>query len=257
QKGYFGGAAPAQTADTYTFMLTHMLPVGLKGLVVAAMLAAAMQTCSAALNSSATLFAYDIVKRWNPATTDHQLVVIGKITTIVATIIAIIMSPLFGHYNTIFEGLNRVISYVAPPITAVFLFGVFWKKATGRAALTTLISGGIMGLVLFPMDFWRKPIAAFLEQNSPALGRGFNTFSNYVLQDFMLTAFYLLVICCVIMWTVSKLRPEPFKEEARALVWDSWREPLRGEAHGLGLGNYRVLAGLVLCVFVALYYTFR
>ena len=58
------------------------------------MLAAAMQTCSAALNSTATLFAYDIFKRWRPQTADHQLVVIGKITTVVATILAIIWSPL-------------------------------------------------------------------------------------------------------------------------------------------------------------------
>ena len=66
-------------------MITHLLPVGLKGLVVAAMLAAAMQTCSAALNSAATLFSYDIWKRWHPATTDHSLVKIGRWTTVVAT----------------------------------------------------------------------------------------------------------------------------------------------------------------------------
>jgi SSS family solute:Na+ symporter len=63
QKNLFDGAAPQTAADTYTFMLTHLLPVGLKGLVAAALLAAAMQTCSAALNSTATLVAYDIFKR--------------------------------------------------------------------------------------------------------------------------------------------------------------------------------------------------
>ncbi|MBM3852842.1 MAG: sodium/solute symporter, partial [Verrucomicrobia bacterium] len=66
QQGAFGGAAPQNAADTYTFLLTHLLPVGLKGLVAAAMLAAAMQTCSAALNSTATLVAYDLFKRHRP-----------------------------------------------------------------------------------------------------------------------------------------------------------------------------------------------
>ena len=75
QQGFFQAAAPTNPKDTYTFMVTHMLPWGMKGLVTAAMLAAAMQTCSAALNSTATLFAYDIVKRYRPQTSDHRLVV--------------------------------------------------------------------------------------------------------------------------------------------------------------------------------------
>jgi solute:Na+ symporter, SSS family len=256
QQGYFEGGGPARTADTYTFMLTRMLPVGLKGLVAAAMLAAAMQTCSAALNSSATLFAYDIVKRWRPAITDHRLVVIGKITTVVATVIAIVISPLFGQYSTIFEGLARLISYVSPPITAVFLLGVFWKKATGRAALLTLVIGGSIGIILFTADFWKGAIAAFLS-GSALLAGAFTWFTHYVIQDFMLLAFYLLIVCCGIMVAVSLWKPEPLKEEARALVWEDWREPLRGEARGHALGNYRILAGAVLATFVVLYITFR
>jgi solute:Na+ symporter, SSS family len=256
QQGYFEGGGPAKTADTYTFMLTRMLPSGLKGLVAAAMLAAAMQTCSAALNSSATLFAYDIVKRWRPLTSDHRLVVIGKITTVVATVIAIVISPLFGQYNTIFEGLARLISYISPPITAVFLLGVFWKRATGKAALLTLIIGGAIGMILFALDFWKGPIAGSLSESSPLLAGAFAWFTHNVIYDFMLLAFYLLVVCCAIMVAVSLLRPEPLKAEARALVWEDWREPLRGEAHGHALGNYRILAGLVLATFIVLYISF-
>jgi SSS family solute:Na+ symporter len=257
QQDYFEGGGPLRTADTYTFMLTRMLPAGLKGLVAAAMLAAAMQTCSAALNSSATLVAYDIVKRWRPGTTDHRLVVIGKFTTVVATLIAIALSPLFGHYSTIFEGLSRLISYVAPPITAVFLLGVFWKKASGRAALLTLICGGVIGMILFPLDFWKGPIASFLAGSSPLLAGVFDWLCRNIIHDFMLTAFYLLVTCCTIMVVASLVRPEPLREEARALVWENWREPLRGEAHGHALGNYRILAAAVLATFVTLYLLFR
>src|SRR5579864_4203230 len=141
QTNAFGGASPMTATDTYTFLITHLLPVGLKGLVAAAMLAAAMQTCSAALNSTATLVAYDLFKRYKPDTSDHKLVTIGKVTTILGTILAIVASPLFGHYTTIFEGLNKLISYVAPPITAVFLLGVFWKRASGTSAFITLVAG--------------------------------------------------------------------------------------------------------------------
>ena len=101
-----------------------------------------------ALNSTATLVAYDLFKRHNPAISDHKLVAIGKVTTVVGTLLAIVCSPLFGHYTTIFEGMNKLISYVAPPITAVFVLGVFWKRASGKSAFITLIGGMLSATVL-------------------------------------------------------------------------------------------------------------
>ena len=234
QKNAFGGEAPQVAADTYTFMITHLLPVGLKGLVTAAMLAAAMQTCSAALNSTATLVAYDMCKRWRPATTDHQLVVIGKVTTFAGTILAIICSPIFGHYTTIFEGINKLISYVAPPITTVFLLGVFWKKASGKSAFITLIAGILLGAVMFYIDW-----------------------TGIYQGDFMLIAFLLLVICMLIMAITTHMFPEPLKAEAELLVWNNWREPLQRDPSCHGLANYRVAAGTIFCIFVVLYIVFR
>jgi SSS family solute:Na+ symporter len=211
-----------------------LLPVVLKGLVAAAMLAAAMQTCSAALNSTATLVAYDLFKRHRPSISDHKLVRIGKITTIAGTLLAIVCSPLFGHYTTIFEGINKLISYVAPPITAVFLLGVFWKRASGKSAFITLIAGMALGLVSFYLDW-----------------------NNIYRSDFMLVAFLLFVACVVIMVATTFMFPEPFKAEAKLLVWENWREPLRGEAGGHGLGNYRILTVVILAVLIALYFVFR
>jgi solute:Na+ symporter, SSS family len=234
QQNAFGGQAPSTSADTYTFMLTHLLPAGLKGLVAAAMLAAAMQTCSAALNSTATLVAYDLFKRHNPAIEDRRLVTIGKITSVWATILAISCSPLFGHYTTIFEGINKLISYVSPPITAVFLLGVFWKRASGKAAFITLLGGSLLGFAMFYLD-WKK---------------------IYV-GDFMLTAFFLFAACVVLMSAASVMFPEPLKTEAKYLVWEDWSEPLRGKAEGRGLGNYRVVAAGVLAMFAGLYFVFR
>ncbi len=260
QQGYFGaGVGPAESKDAYPFMITHLLPVGLKGLVVAAMLAAAMQTCSAALNSSATLFAYDIWKRWRPATSDPQLVSIGRWTTVVATLLAIVLSPIFGHYGTIIQGLNTLICYVAPPITCVFLVGVFWKRAGGRAAFVTMIAGAAMGGICFVADFFKDSIsgtAGFLVLGAP-LTAAFDWFARGVLHDFMLTSFGMFCICVGIQIVASLAMPEPLKPEARLLVWDDWREPLRGEARGHGMGNYRVLTVVVLCAFIVLYAIFR
>lgn len=233
QKGAFGGAAPQSAADTYTFMVTHLLPVGLKGLVAAAMLAAAMQTCSAALNSTATLVAYDIFKRHKPEISDHKLVLIGKWTTVIGTILAVVASPLFGHYTTIFEGINKLISYVAPPITAVFLLGVFWKRPSGTAAFITLVGGMLLGAVTFYLDW-----------------------NNIYRGDFMFIAFLLLVACIVIMVVATFLFPAPLKDEAKPLIWNSVTEPLRVEC-GSGLSDYRVMSAVVVVVFAALYMIFR
>jgi solute:Na+ symporter, SSS family len=234
QQGAFGGDAPRTAADTYTFLLTHLLPTGLKGIAAAAMLAAAMQTCSAALNSTSTLVAYDILQRHRPSIAEHRLVTVGKVTTAVCTVLAICCSPLFGHYTTIFEGLNKLISYVAPPITAVFLLGAFWRRASGQAALITLIGGSLLGIAMFCMDF-----------------------SGIYSGDFMLIAFLLLIACMVAMIATSLAYPEPLKPEALELIWEDWRVPLRSNAGGHGLANYRVAVVALMCVFVGLYLGFR
>lgn len=233
QQNAFDGAAPRTAADTYTFLITHLLPVGLKGLVAAAMLAAAMQTCSAALNSTATLVAYDLFKRHKPDLGDHQLVTIGKATTVLGTVLAIVASPLFGHYTTIFEGINKLISYVAPPITAVFLLGVFWKRASGPSAFITLIGGMGLGMVAFYVDW-------------TGLYRG----------DFMLIAFLLLLACLAIMVVTTLLLPGELKPEAVDLVWNHWSEPLRLRC-GSGLSDYRIMSGVILVIFAVLYILFR
>ena len=252
QQGFAGfhGEAPSDPKFAYTFMVTHMLPWGLKGLVTAAMLAAAMQTCSAALNSTATLFAYDIVKRYHPKTNDHRLVVVGKIATVVGTLLAIVSSPIFGQKDTIFQALTDLICYVAPPITAVFLLGVFWKRATGRAAYIALVLGNAIGVAVFFLELFKQRSGwdSVIAWHQQYLGMGLNS---------MIASFYIFVFCCFVIVVVSHLFPEPLKEEAKLLVWEDWREPLRGEAHGHALGNYRILSAVVCATFVVLYYLFR
>ena len=212
-----------------------------------------MQTCSAALNSAATLFACDIWKRWKPETSDHSLVRIGRWTTVVATGVAIVMSPLFGHYDTIFKGLTVLICYIAPPITAVFVVGVFWKKAGGRAAFITMLVGGAIGAACFALDFFRDKIASPHEiMASPLLGFLYNV----LLNDFMLASFGIFCICVMIQVVASLLIPEPLKEEAISLVWAHWTEPIKARC-GSGLSDYRVMSAAVLIIFIVLYVIFH
>jgi len=138
------------------------------------------------------------------------------------------------HYTTIFEGINKLISYVAPPITAVFLLGVFWKRASGQSAFITLVAGMALGAVMFVVD-WN------------GLYKG----------DFMLTAFLLLLACLAIMVATTFLFPDPSKKKPDRWFGKIGANPLRGKAHGRGLGNYRLASAAVLATFVILYVIFR
>jgi SSS family solute:Na+ symporter len=269
------GAKPEVAKDAYTFMVTHLLPWGLKGLVTAAMLAAAMQTCSAALNSAATLFAYDIVQRYRPRTSDHQLVLVGKATTVVGTILAIVSSPIFGQNDTVFQVLTDLICSISGPITAVFLLGVFWKRASGGAAFITMIGGTALGIFMFAIDFFKKFahnqfdkglrefdwFAGRLHWYEPPMG-WYKALDDWHRSLFgieitsMFMSFYVCLICIGTMVVVSYLRPEKLKPEAKLLVWDNWREPLRRTSVGRGLGDYRVMSLIVFLTFIALYVFF-
>jgi len=150
-------------------------------------------------------------------------------------IAAIVWSPYVGHFESIFQGITAIICYIAPPITAVFVAGVFWRKASGVAAFTTLLSGSVMGFVVFILDW-----------NKEKTGWGVPP---------MMATFYLFVICMIIMVVVSLLKPHRHTAESAALVWRSPLDALRGESW-TGIGNYRVLSAALVVTMIALYVVF-
>jgi SSS family solute:Na+ symporter len=242
--------------DALTYLINHVLPTGMKGVMAAALLAAMMGSVSAALNSIATVFSYDIVKRYWPQTGDRALVRTGRIVTAVAMAAAIAWSPLVGNFPTIFQGLTDVICYMAPPVTAVFLLGVFWRRASGRAALLTLWAGAALGLAVFAVDFfkigqWSFPV---LTWHAGSLGLEWTPRGPWNVQS-MISGFFMFLASMAVLAVGSCALPDPDHPNRDALVWKSWLDPLRGKAWP-GLGNYRLIA-LVLCLTMAgLYWSF-
>lgn len=222
--------------NTYSFMIVHLVPVGLKGLLAAALLAALMSTVSGALNSIATIFSYDIYKRWRPDTSDRSLVKVGRIVTFVGMLAAILWSPYVGHYKSLFQGLNVMISYLAPPITTVFIWGIFWKKASARAAQFTLYIGSGIGFVTFLFDWFKD-------------STGWNV-------PFLMMAFYLFVMCSVILVVLSILKPDSDHEKAESLTWSNPMDCLKDKGWP-GLGDYRFLSLVLFLIMIALYWVFR
>lgn len=233
------GADPNQTLPV---LLVRLIPTGLKGVIAAGLLAALMSTIAAALNSSATLVAVDIVKRIKPETTDRAQVRIGQISTVAVMLLAMAWSTQGGRYTSIFEAINTIASYLAPPITAVFLWGVFWKRGTRQAALTTLVAGFLLGVVSFLIDL---PVFGTEKVITHGLG-----------IPFMMQAWWMFCLCSLIFVVVSLLTPKPDPEKIASLTWSSPAAVLTS-GRIQGLSDPRVLAGGLLAILAVMYMIFH
>ncbi len=224
------------TKEAFAHMVMNLLPAGMRGLIVAALLAALMGTIAGALNSIATLFAFDLYKRFRPETSDKKLVHIGRAATVTGVILAIIWSPIIGRFDSIYGAIASMICYIAPPITAVFMVGIFWKRATAKAGAITLWSGFAMGMVVFALDLFKAHT-------------GWNML-------FMHAAGMLCGICIVVMIVASLLDEDTNTEENLKFVWDSPMTPLRIKG-APGLLNYKFLSIVALLAASAIYFAFR
>lgn len=227
-------------------LITQLLPTGLKGLLSAALLAALMSTIAAALNSSATLVSVDIVKRARPNTSDDQLVRIGRWTAVVVMLLAIAWSPMIERFRSIFDAINTILSVLAPPIAVVFIWGVFWKRGTKQASLITIVTGFIIGTLVFMVDF-----PAF----EGIFGEGVKPITDNLGIPYMMQGWWLFVILSFLFVVVSWLTPKPDPEKIKGLVFD---KPLHFLTKGKieGWSDPRILSLILVIVMVILYSLF-
>ncbi len=133
--------------NAFPRLVTDLLPKGMKGLVVGGLLAALMSSLASLFNSSAMLFTVDFYKKFRPESSEKHLVIVGKIATAVIVILGILWIPVMESIgDVLYEYLQDVQSLLAPGIAAVFFFGVFWKRTTGKAGVWGLIIGFVLGM---------------------------------------------------------------------------------------------------------------
>lgn len=234
-------------------MINLLVPVGLKGLLAAGMLAALMSTIAAALNSCATLISVDIVKRIKPDLGDAQEVKIGRISAGVIMVLAMLWSTQGGQFGTIFEAINKIPMIFAPAVTTVLVLGVFWKRGTNQAALATFAIGCAVGLVYFVLDM-KNVGRAILENPSPDFAGLVTDPIQGIGLPFMIVGPILCVFCFITYIVVSLMTPPPNPKQLENACWGS---PLKALTQGkiTGIGDPRVTA-LILCGVMAVLYAF-
>lgn len=147
------GEVIAQNAQAaFPMLVTHVLPVGVRGIVVAGLLAALMSSLAGVFNASSTLFTMDFYKKFRPESSEQRLVWMGRIATIIMVIIGLLWIPVIQGSRGLYDYLQGVQSYLAPPIFVVFFLGVFYKRLNKEGCLAALIVGFIMGLFRLAVD---------------------------------------------------------------------------------------------------------
>lgn len=174
--------------EAYLTMVENLFPVGMVGLVFAVLTACLVSTIGSALNALSTVFTIDIyVKKFNPEASQQRINHIGRIVTVVGSVIAIALTVAIDSIKglNLFNVFQSVLGFIAPPMTAVFLLGVFWKRTTTRAANLALTAGTAFCLTVGVLYLW-----------PPEFLKGF-------FPHFMLLSFYLFVILAAMMVIVS------------------------------------------------------
>jgi len=165
--------------------------------VVAGLLAALMSSLSSVFNSCSTLITWDVYRKLRPNASEHHLVVVGQVSTVVLVVLGLAWIPFMRFISgELYTYLQSVQSYIAPPITAVFLLGIFWKRVNAHGALAALFTGFVLGMGRLVAELMRHSLTGWL-----------HTFATI---HFLHFALFLFLLCCAILVIVSLLtRPAP------------------------------------------------
>ncbi len=219
QGAFLNSDGSIQYDNSYPWLVKSFIPAGLKGLVIAALVAAIVSSLASMLNSVSTIFTMDIYQAYiRPDATDKQMLFTGRTTAAVALVVASVIAPLLAGQAQIFQYIQEYTGLVSPGILAVFLMGLFWKKTTAKAAVIGVIASIFIAFLL------KLPAVAlpFLDQ-----------------------MFYTAILTMVLMVGISlTTNPDDDDEKAIRLTSETFRT-----TKGFAIGSY------VLMVVLALLYT--
>jgi len=198
----------------FPMLVKTLLPVGLKGLVAGGLMAALMSSLASVFNSCSTIFTIDIYKKLRPLESEKKLLNIGKIATSVIVILGIIWIPIMEKIGggVMYQYLQNVQSYIAPPVTAVFLLGIVWKRVNAKAAITTLLAGLILLILRLGSEIYYQPMIA----SGEFVDNFMFAFATVNFSHMAILMFIFSVLLCI---TVSILTSPPDYSKIRGLSY--------------------------------------
>jgi SSS family solute:Na+ symporter len=196
----------------FPLLVAQVMPVGIRGMVVAGLLAALMSSLAGVFNACSTLFTMDFYARLRPSVTQEQLVWVGRVATGVMVLIGLLWIPVIQGGKGLYDYLQGVQAYLAPPIFVVFFLGVFMKRLNAAGCLASLITGFVMGLLRLAID---TPVK---------LGEGFAYAPGsflWVMNNIFFQYYSLLIflVCIVVAIAVSYMTSPPSEAQLNGLTY--------------------------------------
>ena len=179
----------------FPMLVKTLLPVGLKGLVAGGLMAALMSSLASVFNSCSTIFTIDIYKKLHPNKSEKSLLKIGKIATGFIVFLGIIWIPIMEKIGggVMYQYLQNVQSYIAPPVTAIFLLGIVWKRVNSTAAITTLLAGFVLLVIRLGSEIYFQPQIT----SGEAVAHALYDFATINFAHMAIFMFVFSVILCV------------------------------------------------------------
>jgi len=195
----------------YPTLVLNLLPVGLVGLVMAALLAAVMGAMSSVFNSASTLVTLDFYKKIRPQASENQLVNFGRIATGIMVLLGLLWVP-FIHYisSQLYIYLQSVQAYISPPIAACFVLGILWPRLNGSGAITSLLAGFVLGATRFILELADRAGGGQLEATSVGW---------LIKMNFLHYAIFMFVVCSIVLVGVSLMTPAPDRKKLAGLTF--------------------------------------
>jgi SSS family solute:Na+ symporter len=237
----------------FPMLVKDLLPPGLRGLVVAGLLSALMGSLAGVFNACSTLFTVDIYEKLRPKASQKEIVHMGRIATGVMALIALLWIPVIQGAHGLYEYLQAVQGYMAPPIFVVFFLGVFFKRLNAQGCLWAMIIGFLLGVFRMAVD---TPVTMGMKgfQNGYQPGSLFWIVNNINFQYFSIL---ITIISAIVMIVVSQMTSEPDYARIKGLTFATTSAEDKAETRdSWGWGEVGASA-LVLTVIIAGYLYFR
>ncbi|MFW6206037.1 MAG: sodium:solute symporter [Gemmatimonadota bacterium] len=248
-----GNAIAFESQAAFPLLVMEIMPVGLRGIVVAGLLAALMSSLAGVFNASSTLFTMDLYQRLKPEASQAHLVWVGRVATTMMVVIGLAWIPVIQGARGLYDYLQTVQGYLAPPIFAVFFFGVFNKRLNAKGSLAALLVGFAMGMFRLAVD---TPVALGMSgfENGYEAGSFFWIVNNIYFQYYSLLVF---VVAVAVMLGVSYATETPDEEKISGLTYGTVTDEHRVLSRSSW--DWRDVAGsaFLLLVIVMAYLYFR